>query len=35
VGLALTTLGIFVVGIYPDPFVRMATDSIQMLAAIF
>lgn len=34
VGLALTAVGILVVGLYPQPFIRLATDSIQMLAAI-
>jgi NADH-quinone oxidoreductase subunit N len=35
VGLMLTAAGILVVGLYPDPFIRMATRSIQMLAAAF
>ena len=34
-GLLLTAVGILVVGLYPDPFIRLATDSIQMLVAIF
>jgi len=34
-GLALTAIGILVVGLYPQPFIRLTTDSIQMLAAIF
>ena len=34
-GLLLTAVGILVVGLYPDPFIRLATDSIQMLAGIF
>jgi NADH:ubiquinone oxidoreductase subunit 2 (subunit N) len=34
-GLLLTAAGILVVGLYPDPFIRLATDSIQMLAAVF
>jgi NADH:ubiquinone oxidoreductase subunit 2 (subunit N) len=34
-GLLLTGVGILVVGLYPDPFIRLATESIQMLAAAF
>lgn len=34
-GLLLTAVGILVVGLYPDPFIRLATDSIQMLIAGF
>ena len=34
-GLVLAAVGILVVGLYPDPFIRMATNSIQMLAAMF
>ncbi len=32
-GLLLAAAGILLVGIYPEPFIRFATDSIQMLAA--
>ncbi|MGD2206245.1 MAG: NADH-quinone oxidoreductase subunit N, partial [Anaerolineae bacterium] len=35
VGLLLAAVGILVVGLYPDPFINFATDSIQMLAAGF
>jgi NADH:ubiquinone oxidoreductase subunit 2 (subunit N) len=34
-GLVLTAVGILVVGLYPDPFIRLATNSIQILAATF
>jgi NADH-quinone oxidoreductase subunit N len=34
-GLLFTAVGILAVGLYPDPFIRLATDSIQMLAAVF
>jgi NADH-quinone oxidoreductase subunit N len=34
-GLLFTAVGILVIGLYPDPFIRMATDSIQMLAVVF
>jgi NADH-quinone oxidoreductase subunit N len=34
-GLLFTAAGILAVGLYPDPFIRLATDSIQMLAAVF
>lgn len=34
VGLALTAVGILVVGIYPQPFLEFATRSMQMLAAV-
>ena len=34
VGLALTTVGILVVGLYPQPFLEFATRSMQMLAAV-
>jgi proton-translocating NADH-quinone oxidoreductase chain N len=34
-GLLFTAVGILIIGLYPDPFIRMATDSIQMLAAAF
>lgn len=35
VGLIFTAVSILVVGLYPDPFIRLATNSIQMLAASF
>ena len=35
IGLAVTTLGIVVIGIYPQPFIDMATQSIQMLGMAF
>jgi proton-translocating NADH-quinone oxidoreductase chain N len=35
VGLAVTALGILVVGIYPQPFLEFATRSIQMAGALF
>jgi NADH:ubiquinone oxidoreductase subunit 2 (subunit N) len=35
VGLVLTAAGILIVGLYPDPFIRLATNSIHMLAATF
>jgi NADH:ubiquinone oxidoreductase subunit 2 (subunit N) len=35
VGLAVTALGILVVGIYPQPFMELATESIQMVGTIF
>ncbi len=34
-GLMLTAAGILIVGLYPDPFIKMTIDSIRMLAAIF
>jgi proton-translocating NADH-quinone oxidoreductase chain N len=34
VGLIVTAIGIVVVGIYPQPFLEFATQSMQMLAAI-
>jgi proton-translocating NADH-quinone oxidoreductase chain N len=34
VGLAVTAVGILVVGIYPQPFLEFATRSMEMLAAI-
>jgi NADH-quinone oxidoreductase subunit N len=34
-GLALTALGILVVGIYPQPFLEFATKSIQMAGTLF
>jgi proton-translocating NADH-quinone oxidoreductase chain N len=35
VGLAVTAVGILVIGIYPQPFLDLATDSIQMLGMVF
>jgi len=35
VGLAITAAGILVVGIYPQPFLDLATDSMQMLGMVF
>lgn len=35
VGLALVAVGIVVIGIYPQPFIDLATQSMQMLAAVF
>jgi NADH-quinone oxidoreductase subunit N len=35
IGLALTTVAIVVIGLYPQPFVEMATKSIQMLGMAF
>jgi NADH-quinone oxidoreductase subunit N len=35
VGLVLTAAGILIVGLYPDPFIRLATNSIHILAATF
>jgi NADH-quinone oxidoreductase subunit N len=34
-GLLAAGAGILIVGLYPDPFIRLATNSIQMLAATF
>jgi proton-translocating NADH-quinone oxidoreductase chain N len=34
-GLLLTTAGILVVGIYPEPFLQFATNSMQMVIAAF
>jgi NADH-quinone oxidoreductase subunit N len=34
-GLAVTTVGILVVGLYPQPFIQFATNSIQMLLTLF
>jgi NADH-quinone oxidoreductase subunit N len=34
-GLAVTTLGILVIGLYPEPFIRFATQSIQILVQAF
>jgi NADH-quinone oxidoreductase subunit N len=35
VGLALTAVGILVIGVYPQPFIDLATESMQMLGMIF
>ena len=35
VGLALVTVAILVIGIYPQPFIDLATQSMEMLAAVF
>jgi proton-translocating NADH-quinone oxidoreductase chain N len=35
VGLAITAVGILVIGIYPQPFLDLATESIQMLGMVF
>jgi proton-translocating NADH-quinone oxidoreductase chain N len=35
VGLLVAAIGIVVVGVYPEPFINFATDSIQMLAVAF
>ena len=35
VGLAITAAGILVVGIYPQPFLDLATESMQMLGMVF
>ncbi len=35
VGLALAAVGILLIGIYPQPFIDLATQSMQMLAAAF
>ncbi len=35
VGLAVTAVGILVIGIYPQPFLDLATESIQMLGMVF
>ncbi len=35
VGLAITAVGILVVGLYPQPFLDLATDSMQMLGLVF
>ena len=32
---AVTALGILVIGIYPQPFMNLATESIQMVGMIF
>jgi NADH-quinone oxidoreductase subunit N len=34
-GLVFTAVSILVVGLYPDPFIRLANNSIQLLAAAF
>ena len=35
VGLAVTALGILVIGVYPQPFMNLATESIQMVGTLF
>ncbi|MBN1136807.1 MAG: NADH-quinone oxidoreductase subunit N [Anaerolineae bacterium] len=35
VGLALAAVGILLIGVYPQPFINLATQSMQMLAAAF
>ena len=35
IGLAVTTLGIAVIGLYPQPFIDLATQSVQMLGMAF
>lgn len=35
VGLAITAVGILIVGIYPQPFIDFATESVQMVATAF
>ncbi|MFN2184086.1 MAG: NADH-quinone oxidoreductase subunit N, partial [Anaerolineae bacterium] len=35
VGLAITAAGILVVGLYPQPFLDLATESMQMLGMVF
>ena len=35
VGLALAAVGVVVIGVYPDPFINLATQSMQMLAGGF
>ncbi len=35
VGLVVTAVGILVIGIYPQPFLDLATESIQMLGMVF
>jgi NADH:ubiquinone oxidoreductase subunit 2 (subunit N) len=35
VGLAVTAAAILAIGIYPQPFINLATQSVQMLAAVF
>jgi NADH-quinone oxidoreductase subunit N len=35
IGLAITTLGILVIGVYPQPFINLATQSVQMLGMAF
>ena len=34
-GLAVTTLGILVIGLYPEPFIRFANESIYILQQVF
>jgi proton-translocating NADH-quinone oxidoreductase chain N len=35
VGLAITAVAVLVIGIYPQPFLELATESIQMLGTVF
>jgi NADH-quinone oxidoreductase subunit N len=35
VGLAVTAVGILVIGVYPQPFMNLASQSIQMIGTIF
>jgi proton-translocating NADH-quinone oxidoreductase chain N len=35
VGLAVTAMGILVIGIYPQPFINLATESMEMIGTIF
>ena len=35
VGLALVSVGVLLIGFYPQPFINLATQSMQMLAAAF
>jgi proton-translocating NADH-quinone oxidoreductase chain N len=35
VGLAITAISILIIGIYPQPFIEFATESIQMLGGVF
>ena len=35
VGLALASVGVLLIGFYPQPFINLATQSMQMLAAAF
>jgi NADH-quinone oxidoreductase subunit N len=35
VGLAVAAAGVLLIGVYPQPFIDLATQSMQMLAAAF
>jgi len=35
VGLAVTAAGILIIGVYPQPFINLATESIQMIGTMF